>query len=186
MAASKPIVINRAPVLQLWAASVAQFLHDDDDISWTTSLSVGSAIATLCAISKGRSIGKMEPADPDKQVGDKNHRGKRQKTESAADQELKVMGFPMHVKNGQVTVQGKPKTANEDALKAKFGDQAYHLVKDAMHDALEAWKGREADLDKSAFGMYEHFRPSVQSGQRGWGRKGELTVESIKDAVRTK
>ena len=36
------ITINRAPVLELWASCVAQFLHPS--LSWDTCLSVGGAI----------------------------------------------------------------------------------------------------------------------------------------------
>lgn len=56
------ITINRAPVLELWASCVAQFLHPS--ISWDTCLSIGGAIATITAISKGRSIGKIDKPDP--------------------------------------------------------------------------------------------------------------------------
>lgn len=37
----KPIMINRAPVLTLWGACVAAFLHDD--LSWEACLSVGES-----------------------------------------------------------------------------------------------------------------------------------------------
>lgn len=56
------VLINRAPVLDLWAATVTSFLYPD--ISWETSLSAGSAISTLCAISKGRAIGTIDKKDP--------------------------------------------------------------------------------------------------------------------------
>ncbi|KEF52914.1 uncharacterized protein A1O9_10820 [Exophiala aquamarina CBS 119918] len=172
------IVINRAPVLQLWGASVARFLHPD--VAWTTCLGIGSQIATLCAISKGRRIGAIEPADADKKA-----EKKRKTAEGAegADEDLEVMGFAMHVKDGEVVVQGKPKKANEAQLKGKFGDEGYEAAKLAMAEALKSWKGEEDELDKKAFAMYEHFRPSVQSGQAGWGRKGELSLEKIHESV---
>jgi hypothetical protein len=56
------IMINRAPVLELWAATVTSFLYPK--ISWDTSLSAGGAISTLCAISKGRAIGAIEKKNP--------------------------------------------------------------------------------------------------------------------------
>lgn len=174
----KPIVINRAPVLQLWGASVAQFLHPK--IAWSTCLGIGSQIATLCAISKGRSIGTIEQADPDKKA---EKAEKRRKTAESADEELEVMGFAMHVKNGEVVAQGKPKKASETQLRGKFGDAEYEAAKSTMAEALRSWKGKETDLNKKAFAMYEHFRPSVQSGQGGWGRKGELKLENIHESI---
>ncbi|KAF2014003.1 hypothetical protein BU24DRAFT_250664 [Aaosphaeria arxii CBS 175.79] len=54
---SKPIIINRAPVLQLWSASVINSTYPG--LSWETCLSVGSAVSSICAVAKGRSVGKM-------------------------------------------------------------------------------------------------------------------------------
>lgn len=172
------IVINRAPVLQLWGASVAHFLSPDT--AWSTCLGIGSQIATLCAISKGRSIGAIEPADPDKKA---EKAEKKRRTAESANEELEVMGFAMHVKDGEVVVQGRRKKANEEQLKGKFGDEGYEAAKLAMAEALESWRGKEDELDKKAFAMYEHFRPVVQSGQGGWGRKGELSLENIHESV---
>lgn len=91
----------------------------------------------------------------------------------------------MHVKDGELVVQGKPKQANEDLLKGKFGDEEdFERAKNAMSSALQSWEGKEEELNKKAFGMYEQFRPSVKSGQGGWGRKGELLVKDIRESVR--
>ncbi|EXJ84846.1 hypothetical protein A1O3_05520 [Capronia epimyces CBS 606.96] len=189
----KPIIINRAPVLQLWAACVAQRLHPD--LSWPTCLAIGSAISTLCAISKGRAIGTIEPADP--ADGEAKKRKEAQKArahdKAGADREveIEVMGFRLlvDVANETVLVQGKPRHGSEGPLQAKFGgDHDYTRVKDAMDHAVATWAGGDGDedakeLNKTAFHMYEAFRPSVQSGQRGWGRKGELSIAKIKEAV---
>ena len=56
MTANK-ILINRAPVLTLWAAVVAErlgFKHDE-------ALSLGTALAGLNAQSKGRRLGIFKP-----------------------------------------------------------------------------------------------------------------------------
>ena len=37
----KPIMINRSPVLQLWGACVAEFLHGGNEVGWETCLSMG-------------------------------------------------------------------------------------------------------------------------------------------------
>lgn len=49
--------INRAPVLTLWAAVVAQRLGFD----WDEALTLGRAVAGLNAYSKGVSLGQFEP-----------------------------------------------------------------------------------------------------------------------------
>ncbi|KAK4936278.1 hypothetical protein LTR10_022806 [Elasticomyces elasticus] len=177
---SKPIMINRSPVLQLWSACVAQHLHPDQP--WTTSLSVGSAISTLCAISKGRSIGTIEESDKSPDEKAEKDAGKRA-ANAGADIEFQVMGFKLHVKNGDVLLQGKPKRGNEAPLKSKFGEDNYDKTKKIMEDALATWKGKDDDLNAKAFHMYEEFRPSVQSGQGGWGKKGALELDRVKEVV---
>jgi hypothetical protein len=55
--ARKAISINRAPVLTLWAAVVAQRLGFDED----EALTLGKAVAGLNAYSKGRRLGLFKP-----------------------------------------------------------------------------------------------------------------------------
>lgn len=195
---SKPILINRAPVLQLWAACVTQFLYPDT--TWSTCLAIGSQISTLCAISKGRRIGTIEPegtAAADGKNEEKEKKKRKKMAESADGEEVDVMGFTLHMNgDGEVVVQGKPKKANEGLLRGKFAhgeedgqegqEDGYERVKSAMNDVLVSWKGtgkEKEELNRRAFAMYERFRPSVQSGQRGWGRKGMLKLEEIHEAV---
>ena len=56
--ASDPIRINRAPVLTLWAAVVAERIGFDRD----TALTLGQAVAGLSAYAKGVSLGIIEPS----------------------------------------------------------------------------------------------------------------------------
>src|ERR1022692_4804337 len=51
------ILINRAPVLTLWATTVAERLGFDHD----EALSLGKAVAGLTAQSKGRRLGIYKP-----------------------------------------------------------------------------------------------------------------------------
>src|SRR3954451_22074626 len=55
--AGDKIRINRAPVLTLWAAVVAERLGFDRD----TALTLGQAVAGLSAYAKGVSLGIIEP-----------------------------------------------------------------------------------------------------------------------------
>lgn len=175
------IVINRAPVLELWASCVAQFLHPS--ASWETCLSVGGAVATITAISKGRSIGKIDKPDP----GDaqKKREDRKAKAKKEGFDELEVMSFKLNLdKDRQALVGGKAKKAGEQALIQKYGGaEQYEKVRDTFQDALDFWKGREEDLNHRAFHFYEDFRPSVKPGQQGWGRKGQLSLQRIRDVV---
>lgn len=170
----KPIMINRAPVLELWAACVAQFLHPD--LSWTACLSIGGSISALTAITKGRSLGKIDPPDEDGEEGD----GKKK----TGSKDLKVMGFPTPLEGDAVLVKGKARPGREGSLIRRYGgEETLGEVKKAMMQALESWKGHEDELDKGAFHMYETFRPSVPKGQQGWGRKAELHLPNIESTV---
>ena len=55
---SATIRTNRAPVLTLWAAVVAERLGFDRD----TALTLGQAVAGLSAYAKGVSLGIIEPS----------------------------------------------------------------------------------------------------------------------------
>lgn len=172
----KPIIINRAPVLELWGACVAHFLHPD--FSWNLCLSIGSSVSTITAISKGRSIGKIAPPEDD----DSKNQTKKKEDDLPT---VKIMGFPMTIKDDSVIVKGKPKTTREVSLVRKYGsEERYGKAKDAMTEALQDWKGKEDDLDAKAFHMYEQFRPDVAKGQKGWGRKGELHLSKVRETIR--
>ena len=176
--AGDSITINRAPVLELWAACVSAFLHDD--LPWETCLSAGGAISTLCAISKGRSIGAIGPVS-DPATAEKKRKDRRERAGHL--DELEVMGFDLKVKDGTALVGDKPKKANESALKHKFGDDAYERTRSILKDSLTTWKDSEEELNARAFHMYEDFRPTVPPGQKGWGRKGQLNLEAVKQVV---
>jgi len=178
------ITINRAPVLELWASCVTQLLYPS--LSWTTCLSAGGAISTITAISKGRSIGKIDKPSPE----EAQHK-REERQQQAADgqlEELETMSFKLSLnESGQAMAGGKPKKANEDALMKKYGgSEEYERVKRTFNEALQAWKGSEEQLSERAFGMYEDFRPSVPPGQSGWGRKGQLNLDTVKSAVSNK
>jgi hypothetical protein len=45
-----------------------------------------------------------------------------------------------------------------------------------------------AELNKKGFGIYADFRPDIEGGQKGWGKRGEVKCETIlrllrKDAI---
>lgn len=171
------ITINRAPVLELWGSCVAHCLYPKLD--WTTCLSIGGAISTITAISKGRSIGAMEMPDP----GEAQAKREKRLEEQAELDEVEVMGFYLKLKDGAAMVGDKPKKGNEETLKKKYGDEQYEKAKATLEESLEGWEGKEEELSNRAFGMYEDFRPNIPSGQKGWGRKGQLRFETVRSAV---
>ena len=65
-------------------------------------------------------------------------------------------------------------------LEGKFGDAL-----DAVERAMEKLAGSiDADeLARSAYALYEVFRPEVPAGVRGWGAAGVLDLERIRKAA---
>ena len=179
---SKPVIINRAPVLQLWAACVAQKIHPE--LSWDTHLSIGSAISTLCAVSKGRAIGTID--QPSEDPNKKAEKGRKKRTaKEGADDEVHVMGFKLLLQDGCAIVSGKSQKGSEGLLKKKYGEGDYDRVKKAMEEAVAVAEeeAKHVELNRTAFRMYEEFRPNIQHGQGGWGKKGELKLEKIKEVA---
>src|SRR5438034_1401644 len=70
---SKTVSINRAPVLTLWAAVVAQRLGFDED----EALTLGKAVAGLNAQSKGRRLGRFKPHEEKAKKARKRERVER-------------------------------------------------------------------------------------------------------------
>jgi hypothetical protein len=69
----KTISINRAPVLTLWAAVVAQRLGFAED----EALTLGKAVAGLNAQAKGRRLGLFKPHEDKARKAREKERGER-------------------------------------------------------------------------------------------------------------
>jgi predicted thioredoxin/glutaredoxin len=66
----------------------------------------------------------------------------------------------------------------ERYLEGKFGEAL-----DSVRRAMEALARslQPAELAARAFTFYEHFRPSIPEGVHGWGAKGELNLDRIRE-----
>jgi hypothetical protein len=168
--ATKIVSINRAPVLTLWAAVVAQRLGFSED----EALTLGKAVAALNAQAKGRRLGIFKP-----------HEEKPTKAREKRPEEqfwIEICGRPVPVRNtddGIRAVKGVQAIQPEGVqhyLEEKFGD---HLkaVRGAMQRLARSYSPK--DLAQAAFHLYEHFRPEIPEGVRGWGAKGELDLGVI-------
>ena len=70
---TRTLSINRAPVLTLWAAVVAQRLGFAED----EALTLGKALAGLNAYSKGRRLGIFKPHEEKAKKSQEKERGER-------------------------------------------------------------------------------------------------------------
>jgi hypothetical protein len=170
MTANK-IQINRAPVLTLWAAVVAERLGFNED----EALSLGKALAGLNAQSKGRRLGIFKPTPKELKKVREHDRGE----EFWVD--LLGRALPaMNTEEGvRAVIKSKPVEPEgvERYLENKFGD-ALTEVRKAMTELTNALEPDE--LAQRGFGLYEQFRPAIPEGVKGWGAKGELDLELIR------
>lgn len=171
MLSKDTILINRAPVLTLWAAVVAERPGFNPD----EALSLGKAVAALNAQVKGRALGIFQ-AKPE---------AVRQARQRERGEEfwVRLCGRPVPAKNtdqGVRAVSGEKPIDPESAaryLNQKFGDDLYS-AREAMEVLARAFA--PDDLEEQAFALYEAFRPQIPSGRRGWGAKGTLDLRLIR------
>src|ERR1035437_6560074 len=145
MTANK-ILINRAPVLTLWASLVAErlgFKHDE-------ALSLGKVLAGLNAQSKGQCVGIFKPTPKELKKVRERERGKEFRVD------LLGRAIPaVHTEAGvRAVADSKPIQPEgvERYLESKFGDERPEARK-AMMQLAGALEPEE--LASRAFGLYE-------------------------------
>ena len=166
------IKVNRAPVLTLWAAVVAERLGFTRD----EALTLGRAVAGLNAYSKGVSLGLIHPAP-------EAVRQQRKKLQTGRALTVALLGRAVPVVRTPDGLRALTKDKPDDPaavtryLEGKFGD-ALPEVRTAMNRLARSSPPKE--LAANAYALYEQFRPAVPAGTRGWGAKGELNLENLK------
>ena len=169
------VSVNRAPVLTLWAAVVAERLGHRR----ATALTLGKAVAGLNAQSKGRRLGIFEA--PKEEPGAEQH-GKSAKPKR---QMVPLLGRAVpvvHTPDGlRATVKDRPEhpATVERYLEQKFGF-ALPEVEEAMRELAKAYPPKK--LAAIGFALYEQFRPEIPEGTKGWGAKGKLALAKIRNA----
>lgn len=166
--------INRAPVLTLWAAVVAERLGMPHD----TAMTVGQAVAGLTAHAKGVRLGIYAPSE------ERPHEPVPPMPKGATKvHDVALLGRRIHVADtasGQRAVAKgelvKPE-AVEKYLKGKFGE-ALDSVRAEMEGLAARFSPKQ--LNDEGFHLYEQFRPEVPSDERGWGAKGVLDLAKIR------
>ena len=166
--------INRAPVLTLWSAVVAERLGFNRD----EALTLGKAVAGLTAQAKGQRLGIFTPSPAEVR------KKRAQKAREAGVCRLELLGRAvpvLHTDDGlrAVARDQKPVTPQsvEKYLASKFG-AALADVRAAMTALARSRK--PAALAEEAFGLYESFRPEVPAGESGWGARGTLSIGKIR------
>lgn len=165
------IKINRAPVLTLWAVVVAERLGFDHD----EALTLGRAVAGLNAHAKGVALGLFEPTPS-------SVKEQRKKARPVGTFQVALLGRAVpavHTPEGvRATAKDKPivPPSVERYLTSNFG-AALDEVQQAMMTLARSVPAPE--LTRTAFRLYEQFRPAVPAGTAGWGAKGVLDIAKI-------
>jgi hypothetical protein len=172
MSPGAKITVNRAPVLTLWAAVVAERLGHDPD----AALTLGKALAGLNAQAKGRRLGIFQAPV--------SHDGKPSRKAGLGEEfwiDLCGRAIPAKRTAGGIraVVLDRPIDPSQvnDYLTRAFGEDLA-AVRGVMEQLARSLS--PADLASSAFSLYERFRPAVASGTKGWGQKGELDLQKIR------
>lgn len=171
------VVVNRAPVLTLWAAIVAERVGHDHE----SALSLGRAVAGLNAQSKGQALGIFHAPE----------RGQFQQAERPVPpgerQLVPLLGRMVTVKEtpaGVRAVSGGDEVDPEGVqgyLERSFGESLPE-VRAAMEELARSYSPEA--LDAVAYGLYEKFRPQIAAGKRGWGQKGVLDLATVRALAR--
>lgn len=165
------ILVNRAPVLTLWAAVVAERLGHDAD----AAITLGRAVAGSSARIKARAIGLEE----------KHEDTKRAPGTVVAHRTVHLLGrdIPVVEQRGSLYALDHDKAASPRSahtyVGGAFGEHlpAVRRAMEALADSLPP-----DELNRIGFRLYEHFRPEVPAGAGGWGKKGVLDLKRIENA----
>jgi hypothetical protein len=167
------VTINRAPVLTLWAAVVAERLG----YAREEALTLGKAVAGLNAQSKGRSLGLFEPRP--KPAGPRAARVPRPDEPLRVELLQRAVPAARTPQGLRALHEGRPIPAEsvERYLEGKFKESL-----DATRDAMESLAASfpKGELAARAFALYEKFRPVVPAGTRGWGAAGVLDLGLVR------
>jgi hypothetical protein len=170
------IKVNRAPVLTLWAAVVAERLGFDAD----EALTLGRAVAGLNAYSKGMALGLFAPTP-------REVKERRAALRPAEQLQVGLLGRAVPVVQ---TPEGLRATSKDEPIdpasverylagKLGAGLEAARQAMQALADSLPPH-----ELARRAFELYVAFRPRVPAGERGWGASGVFDLEAIRRAAR--
>ncbi len=171
---AKTLRVNRAPVLTLWAAVVAERLGYDPD----EALTLGKGLAGLNAQSKGRRLGIFHEAPPEK--GARTRKAKAAVGVPLLGREVPAVKTPEGLRAAVRGAVVSPESVRR-YLESKFGE-SLEDVREAMESLAKAFDRRT--LEREAFSLYERFRPQIPEGTRGWGAAGVLDPARIRALAR--
>jgi hypothetical protein len=180
------ILVNRSPVLTLWAAIVAMTIfpkmNDNGSLTLEEALSFGSALASITAKGKGEHLGiftpsaTVETSHHNKNTGDDDNDGSR-RTFSLMGTTLQIVSTSAGLRALGADSKEQEPEKTWKLLKQRFGTALGHVAHEMRQAAKKAGDGLEA----TAFDFYIHIRPNIPSGTKGWGAHGHLDINKIQN-----
>lgn len=176
--AVRTVKVNRAPVLTLWAAVVAErmgFARDE-------ALTMGRVVAGLNAYAKGRALGLYAPRP-------RTVKEERKRLAAGAILHVELLHRAVPVVRTPEGVRAVSKdrpvspASVQRYLASKLGD-ALPAVEEAMKALARSFP--PPDLAARAYELYEAFRPEVPRGRLGWGAAGVLDLAAIEALARAR
>ena len=165
------IEVNRAPVMTLWAAVVAERLGFDRD----EALTLGQTVTGLNAQAKGQRLGIFEPGEKKSEQARGRPKGEQFFVELLG-RSVPVINTPDGVRAAAKDAPIHPASV-QHYLEGKFG-AALPDVRRAMEVLAAAFTPDE--LEERAYHLYVEFRPEIPEGKQGWGAKGPLDTDRIR------
>ena len=170
------LLINRAPVLTLWATVVAEqlgFEHDE-------ALTLGRVVAGLNAYAKSVALGLFQPTPPEVK-----EQRRRLRTEEVISVDLLHRAVPARQTPQGLRALSKDRPVDpasvERYLASKVGEQLAE-VEEALRTLARSVPVSE--LASGGYELYEAFRPEIPPGKKGWGAKGWLDLERLREMAR--
>lgn len=171
------IKVNRAPVLTLWAAVVAERLGFDRE----EALTLGRAVAGLNAYSKGVSLGLFTPTPTEVRQKRKALPPKAAITVDLLHRAVPAVYTDAGLRALSKEVPIDPASVDRYLL-SKFGDPLDDVY-DAMMTLAKSMK--PPDIADRGYALYERFRPAVPAGAKGWGAAGTLDLDLIRKLAKS-
>jgi hypothetical protein len=166
------ILVNRSPVLTLWATIVARNLYTKLDLP--EALSLGNAVAAKMAKAKGTDLGIFsDGATEDGQEQSKDN----------CEEFFDLLGVTVFAAKTDVGIRAKVNGQIHDPnktwalLKRRF-QESLGFVMAKMDEAAKS-AGSPEELQASAYRFYMHIRPHIAEGTKGWGACGHFETARL-------
>uniref|UniRef100_A0A7S0BLR5 Uncharacterized protein n=1 Tax=Rhodosorus marinus TaxID=101924 RepID=A0A7S0BLR5_9RHOD len=168
------VVVNRSPLMILWACSVAKQRGFD----WNSCLSLAQASADWYARKKGEYHGILQHKTPP--TVDKSREDLEEielvgvRINAVRKTEGKEVGYRALDDDGREISPSKPWTY----IRRNFGANLEHAY-GACRDLSEAIPMEELVSGPTTYSVYEKFRPDVAYGAAGWGSRGRIKFDQL-------